>query len=390
MTKPRIRSRRRTLVLFSALALLAAVACSSKKPESGPAPGATSPTATASPGATGSPTAGRGTSPTATTSPKAAKTARKVVYVRASDLWLYTVATNSVRRLTSTAQREYDPKFIDSDRITYLTFVDSVASIYEMRLSTRSSRLLHRSSTSGQIMVHSWNPGRTTIAYLTTDTNAAKHDLRFFVASSRSDRRIRAFGAFEGREFIDDDSISLAWAPDGKSVLVVMTPLEKGPSMHVVRATGANVISGHEGTFARWARDGKHIYFREFSGRKRWFMISVPGDVGTLMRANAGTYRPALSPDGTTWVFDDGAAKPSIYAYTIATKAQRRVAAGLDALYLSDATIAVSNTIPCQATESDPCFDPYTRTDTVDRVTMKTGARKRLSLRSTSADVFFA
>jgi hypothetical protein len=380
--------RKRTLVLLSVLALVVAIACSSKKPQSQPTPGASSPSSTGSPGASGSPTLGPGASPSSTSKPE--KAARKVVYVRGGDLYLYTVATNSLRRLTSTAANEYDPKFIDADRITFLTFNDPETTITEMRLSTRATRVLFRSSTVGRIMVHTWSPGRTTIAYLTTDSSASKHDLRFFTASSKSDRRVRAFGAFEGREYIDDDSIHVEWGPDGKSVLVVATPLEKGHTMFVVRGTGSDVISGHDGTFARFSRDGKHVYFREFGGKKRWYMISVPGDVGTLMKAKPGTFRPSLSIDGKTLIFDDGMARPTVYAYTIATKSQVIVARGLDPLWLSATTMAVSNTVPCQPTDQDPCFDPYTKTDTVDRVTYPGGARRRLAMRSTNADVFFA
>jgi hypothetical protein len=379
----------RALVLLAMFALVVASACSNKEPQSQPTPGASSPGATAA-SPTASAAASPGGSPTAKASPKPAKVARKIVYTRGGDVYVYTVARNSLLRLTQTAANEYDPKFIDSDRITYLTYVESEATITEMRISTRARRVLFRSSTVGRIMVHTWSPGRSTIAYFTTDTNARQHDLRFFVASSRSDRRVRAFGAFQAREYIDDDSIHVEWAPDGRSVLVVATPLEKGPKMFVVRSTGSNVISGHYGTFARYARDGKHVYFREFSGKKRWYMISVPGDVGTLMRASAGTYRPALSIDGKTLLFDNGAASPSVFAYTIATRTQARVGGGIDPLWLTATTLAVSNTVPCQATEQDPCFDPYTRTDTVDRVTYPSGARKRLALRSTNADVLFA
>jgi hypothetical protein len=172
--------------------------------------------------------------------------------------------------------------------------------------------------------------------------------------------------------------------------VVVATPLAKGPKMFVVDSKGKNVISGHYGTFARWARDGKHIYFREWFSKKRWFMISVPGDIGTLMHAKPGTYRPALSPDGRTWVFDDGAKNPSIYAYTIETQKERRVGKGLDALYLSDLALAVENTEPCESTQQDPCLDPYTKTFTVDRLTISNGSRKRLSLRTTSAAAYYA
>jgi Tol biopolymer transport system component len=381
--------RGRALVLLAVLALLAA-ACSDRKPQTRPTPGASSPggTASASPGGSGSPSASPGVSPSATTSPGAERSAQKVVYVRGGDLYLYTVSNNALRRLTDTQANEYDPKFIDGDRITFLTFQDPVATITEMRLSTRARRVLFSSSSVGRIMVHTWSPGRSTIAYLTTDTNASKHDLRFVTASG-SDRRVRAFGAFQGREYIDDDSIHVEWAPDGKAVLVVMTPLEKGPTMYVVRGTGSNVIAGHNGTFARWARDGKHVYFREFGDKRRWFMISVPGNVGTLMKATPNTFRPALSIDGKTLVFDDGKASPSIYAYTIATKTQVRVGRGLDPLWLSAAALAVSNTIPCVATDQDPCFDPYTKTDTVDRLTYPDGARRRLALRSTAADVLY-
>lgn len=389
MTRSGDAVRTRVLVLLSVLALFAATACSSDKPQSRPTPRASTPGGSGTPTASGSPSASPGGSPTATTSPKPSKIARKIVYVRGGDIWLYTVSSDSIQRLTSTAADEYDPKFVDADRITYLTQSNKEATITEMRISTRSRRVLFRSSAVGRILVHTWSPGRSTIAYFTADDSGEKHDLRFFVAASRSDRRVRAFGAFEGREFIEDDSIHVEWAPDGKSVLVVATPIAKGPTMFVVRGTGSNVISGHYGTFARWARDGKHVYFREFSGKKRWFMMSVPGDVGTLMKATAGAYRPALSLDGKTLLIDDGAARPSIYAYTIATRTQVRVGSGLDALWLTGSTLAVSNTVPCKPT-SDPCFHQYTRTDTVDRVTIPGGARKRLKLRSTNADVLFA
>jgi hypothetical protein len=317
-------------------------------------------------------------------------TAEKVVYARGSDLWLYTVASDSVVRLTSTASvNEYDPKFIDSDRISFLTEDEPEAAIHEMRLSTKAQKIIFRSRNVGRILVHAWSPARTTIAYFTGDQTGQHHALRYYVPSSKSNKTIRSFGAFIGRGGIQDDSISVEWAPDGTSVLVVATPLTTNATMFVVRASQPNVIPARRATFAHYSRDGKRIYYRELDEPQTWYEVTVPGNVTTSLNATRGTYRMSVSPDGRYLAFDNGTSSPSAYVYLIAQRSQRRVGPGIQPLWLGARAVAAERTVPCSTTGDDPCFEPYKRTGTVNRLSLDGDAAKRLIVKATDGDVFY-
>lgn len=360
--------------------------CSGKGESQGrPTPAGSSPSASNTP----SPTT-TSASPTQSPRPKPVPSARKVVYEFDGDLYLYTVATDSVTRLTSSSAFEYDPKFIDSNRISFLTYQSEPAKafIYEMRLGTKARKLLLTTSSVGRIMTHAWSPARSTVAYLTLHETAG-FALRFFVPSSKSDRSVRNFGKFEGREYGNDDSLHVEWQPDGRAVLVVGTPLESGRTMYVVRGTGANAIAPRAGTFARYAPDGSRIYYREFGGQERWRQVTVPGGAVTAILVARGSYRPSISRDGRSLAFDNGAATPSVYVYSFSARTYRRAGPGFDPLWLTTTTLAVRNAVRCAPTSDDPCFDPYKPTGTVDRLSTTGAAAKRLKMKTTSADVLY-
>jgi Tol biopolymer transport system component len=372
-----VRPSRSALGALIALLLLG-TACQKKQE---PIPRSTA----SSPG--GATTASPSASPTA----PGPSTAVKIVYAAGGDLWLYTVANDSVLRLTNTSSlNEYDPKFVDSDRISFLTEDEpGKAAIHEMRLTTKKQKIIYQSQSVGRILVHAWSPARTTIAYLTGDQDGQHHALRYYVVSSRSNKTIRSFGAFEGREFIQDDFISVEWAPDGSSVLVVASPLAAGGTMFVVRASQPNVIPARSGTFAHYSRDGKRIFYREFGGQKRWFEVTVPGNVATSLNASAWTYRMSVSPDGKSLAYDNGGPSTSSYVYVVSSRSQRRAGPGVRPLWLSLDAIAAEKTVPCSATADDPCFEPFKRTGTVNRLSLTGDPAKPLKLKATDGDVLY-
>lgn len=359
---------------------LFAAACSSD----GAAP-TPNPSTSTSPGTT--PTSTPTSSPTATPTVTPTAVATKIVYGLDGDLWLYTVANDSLRRLTKTSAFEYLPKFIDANRISYLTYDEPESSIYELRLSNGATRRMFRTE-AGRIDAYQWSPGRTTVAAWLADHTGSKHELHLIVTARNSDKKVRQFGAFPGREGIEDDEVDVRWAPDGRAVLVVATPLESTQRMFVVRGTGANVISPRNGTFARYSPDGKRIIYREFAGQHRWFSVTVPGNVTTVLNAGTNTYRGQLSLDGSLLTYDNGKERPSVYAYTFSTRSQRRVGGGIQAIWFGPNTIAVRNTVRC-VEGPDPCFTPYTTTGTVNRISLTDGSSKRLKLKTTDGDVLY-
>lgn len=375
---------RRSAPLVLAALLLLAACTGDETPRPSPTP---SPPGTGSPSPTTSPTA----------SPASIPVASKVAYAdqRAGpsqgDLFVYTVASNSRKRVATSENALYpQATFIDRDRISYVeeNQARDRSSIMEVSLSTGATRRVLLSGP-GRIFAHAWSPDRTSIAYWFQRPNGTS-ELRLYVLASKADRLVRRAGSQAGRGRSQDDEVRITWATDGGSLLAVNTLPDSGATMFVVRTNGNDVIEQRLGTFARWSRDGKRIFYRERAFLGRWYAVTVPGGVRSSLGITRGTYRAEVSPDGTSIAVDDASGiktNPSVFVYSIASTTQRRLGAGVSPIWFSSNTVVVTNTERCTG---DACDQSWRITGTVTRIFLSGGTRRLNFVTTENAAVLFA
>lgn len=352
--------------LSAALLGVALVACQSSVVPS-PTPSAP---ATATPAATGtvllpSPSVTTTSAPSPTTArpgacaePESSPTL--VAYADAGDLWLYDATTDRQRRLTNDGDARYEhaPAFVSGACLVYAS--TEPATIELLDLESGTSRPLVEETASIQALALS--PDGTSLLYLQID-----HDVDSTYRLKRSDldgggpEVLHTFAPNPGRGAGSEDEVSVAWSPDGTTVLVAntVTSSEAEPygAIYLFDVAGREV-DRWAGTHPRWSPDGGTIYYRGHAGMgdQIWRALDVASKASTKLAIRPGTNRLAVSPDGlhvaydTSWFGDTPigtstpTAAPNTYVFQLATGTETPLQRGaLGPLWISDTEVVVTN-----------------------------------------------
>jgi hypothetical protein len=109
--------------------------------------------------------------------------------------------------------------------------------------------------------LHAWSPDESSLAYVTSDSNAVKLHL----LSGGGDRVIATLGAVPGRgvSFTEDDAF-VGFSADGQYFALVQTFAGSGQQLQIRKTKdGTIAYSQATGTMAAWSYSGSDLYFRE-------------------------------------------------------------------------------------------------------------------------------
>jgi Tol biopolymer transport system component len=281
----------------------------------GPAPAATtnSATATTSPSALATPASGYRVLFTASTG-------------NGSEIFLYDSASNAPQQLVSVGNGAPEARFITSDKIAYVDTNNQGSSrIMVFDLTTRAASVVVSAVSS--IPAVAYKHDGSGYAYLQHDS-AGKASL---VVSNSGRPATYRLNDVVGRGVGRDDEVRLEYAPDDKYLLMIDTFLgnqaqapETGQFL-VLRAADNTVaflppsgISANA-TMATWARHSDRLYYRDAVGVRTW--DAGVTSVGTLATA-LHWYDPAPSADDRWLAFTDIDTQfvPHVRLYDVQTK----------------------------------------------------------------------
>jgi hypothetical protein len=237
-----------------------------------------------------------------------------VAYVEAGDLWLFEVASNERRQLTSDgdATAEWSPAFAAPGCVVLATArIGSDAAIELLELAPGGSRQVVVEET-GAIRSLAVHPRTSEIAYLHIDYDLdSTFRLKRLVIGGQA-ATAHAFAMNLGRGGSSEDEVSVAWSPDGARLLVANTheftsEFAMG-SIYVFDATGSEVLARWPGTHPRWSPDGQAVYFRGHAGDEDsdsgWQLMDLATMVAVRLDMRTGSNGAAVSPDGRYVAYD--------------------------------------------------------------------------------------
>lgn len=373
-----------SILIVMPLAL--AVACGSSGPKNPPALTAPTPTATEPP------------SPVATSITYAA-------YAQPADIFIYDVTTDTVRRLTSDGNKTFErlPRFRTEGVVSYVVSTESGGSLMQISTDAGAKPSLIFRPKNMSIDAYDWSPDRSVIAYLTTNARSGGgSSVSTYRVADGTTAVLKRLPDVAGREFGDDDAITVAWSPDGSKILVLHTALETGtkeaPSMYVLNTDGSDAATPAFGTHGIWTRDSAAVIYRDLGGSHRWLRLSVSDGRQTQLAISGSAVRPALSLDGKTLAYDIRLADSpegvplAIGIFDIGAGTERRLISGFGSpVWLSTTALAASKIRACK-TGSDECGDgpPWTIDGNAQRIAVSDGSTQELKLGNTiDSDVLY-
>jgi len=187
---------------------------------------------------------------------------------------------------------------------------------------------------------YAFSPDGSTLAYLAS--SAAGVELH--LVAREDDRTITTLPPVPGRGISpDDDSLMIAFSPDGAYLALVETFTGSGTgaqaSFQVRRLDGSLVAGGPAGrTMATWAGRGSVLYFRDRAGVERW---TAPSTVSAVL-AGVVWIHPRPSPDGRWIAFTQRGdlGLPSVRLLDLTSGAVRQLATGAsEPVFLNSSTV---------------------------------------------------
>lgn len=340
-------SRRAAIALVLGLAL---AACE-PGPDPAPSPEASNPT-TRTPAA--SPV-------TDCAGPDAA--ARLVAYTDEGDLWLYDVRKNEPRRVTRDGEGRYEhePQFLGSHCLVYANSEPTAIELLDLSGAGSVRTIVEER---GLIVDLSLSPDRSTISYLHINFDVdGTYRLKQVGIEGGTPVVRHTFSQNPGRGAGSEDEVSVAWSPDGSTILVANThegsTSEDDPkAIYLFDRTGRTVVKRWTGTHPRWSPDGRTIYYRGYAGinGQNWYALDVRTMKAVKLGIRPGTNRLVVSPDGAHVAYDTSYfgeypfearvsdEAPVVYVYNLATAKETLLKRGaLEALWVSASRVLVTN-----------------------------------------------
>lgn len=280
---------------------------------------------------------------------------------RKDDLWIYESSDGSHYRLTSDGDAvvEVLPQFTGRNTVSFVEGSEEQkpgVAMFELAFKAGSTAKELFRVEAGNIFRYDWSPDGSSVAFLNFNDEGASA-LQIWTRSDGKIRSVKSFPELLGRGVGLEDEVSVAWSPDGKSILVVDTfrdpPLTV--TMWVLDLDGKDIVPARAGTFGRWGSDSKTIYYKDYSGSGDWFRLSLSNNKTTTLAIPDQRLNPAVSPGGGFIALNDGGSKPSVYVFDLEKGIERKLAAGVVPVWLSDTEMALTDVRPCTAEEE--CFE---------------------------------
>jgi len=314
------------------------------------------------------------------------------VFSSRDGLFLYDIQADAVTALEpSASQHGRTPRFRSPSVVSFVmqrqpaddahTFGQD--SIYELDIDRKRAEETIRLP--ARVLAFDWNPDGTELAYLTERGDQSANLLCTLDAQSGTTRLVRTFSYTVGRGVHQWDEVSVSWAPATGAILVVQTTTEP-PNVHVVDTDGRDLVAPQTGTFGRWLADNAILFLEgePQATAQPWHWSSV--SVTTGQKHDYGlpdeAFRPALSPNGRSIAFDDGAEEPSIHVFDVESGATRRLTRGyVGPVWLDPDLIAATAAGPCPT--SDFCVLPWSPSDATIGVEPTSRDQRPLTLPTT-------
>ncbi len=238
---------------------------------------------------------------------------RELVYSLGGSLWRQATGATSARQLTDGPGHDHQPDWSPDGRfVAYVSDRDDALELRLLDLRDGSSRPL---TSNGAVNVEPrFSPDGRRLAFVSTLHEGRFHVFVMDVDGERAGRPVRVSEDrdsglpryYYGRH---DQSLSPAWSPDGRELLVVSNrgriwgsggfwrlPLDPGAAPRDVR---------YEETTWRarpdWSKDGRRVVYASYLGRQwhqLWLMTPEGGDVFPLTYGDFDATSPRFSPDG--------------------------------------------------------------------------------------------
>jgi len=315
------------------LVLILLAACSS-------APQGNGPRASSTPSDSGEP------------SPSPMQQAKALLFPAGDGLWFYTVGAETARRIAGKEPGSWGWGFALRDATDATYFYKDALRSFDATKGTTGELF---KAPGGFTM--DWSPDGRRLAYMTVDFDKCSCATAYLYTPGENAHRIWTSKSWAGRGGTQLDEMSIAWSPDGTALLIVITALDTevqgdkivtADTIYVLRSDGSQVLKPQLGTMARWAPDGRSIYYRRLGPSGAWRVLTVAGGEQSALGLPSEAYRPRVSPDGTKIAFDDGKEHPSVFVFDIASGATQFI--GRDfvaAVWLSAASLAAGKTTLC-------------------------------------------
>ncbi len=292
---------------------------------------------------------------------------------RANDLWLYEINTQTHSRLTNDGATTVEilPQFPSGSSVS---FVESDAeqkpgvALFELDFTPGSKPKELFRIEGGNIFRYDWHPDGGSVAFLQFNDDESSA-LKIWTRSDGKLRTVKTFPKLLGRGVGQTDEVSVAWSPDGKSLLVVDTfrdpPLKV--TMWVLDIDGKDRAPARSGTFGRWT-DPNSIIYREYAGAGGWFRLTLDSNTKTALKVPAERFGPVLSRNGFFLAVNDGASTPSVYVYDLVAGSGTKVGPGVVPIWIGPEELAVTDVRPCSAEEECGEAPPWKPTGTASRL----------------------
>jgi len=304
-------------------------------------------------------------------------------------LWLYEVSARRSTELVkgSSISLISQPRFVGPSQIDYIETDDTHANakIISVQLDLKNLRTVLKRNPDG-IDAFGWTSTDRSLAYVVEGNPPS---IRLDEGGS-SDRKIRTLVATGGRDFVQEDEISIAWSPDGRYVLAVNTT--QSDSIVVFDRSGHVLTRPIFGSDARWLPDSAHIIYRDNADfaatRTSWLELDLRTNGRRLVARTADRVRARLSPDGKELAYDDGLTK-SFILYLSTGKERLLVRGAIAPVWTSNTTLLMTRVRPCKEGECDPT-QPWVALGRSEAITTNGQTTTALPISSTvDADLFF-
>jgi Tol biopolymer transport system component len=220
-----------------------------------------------------------------------------------SDVWLFETARDVRQRLTTNPAREFDPVWApDGSRIIFGSTRQGVVDLYERSVgSTATETLVWESSESKNPL--DWSLDGKWILFAVQSARTSRDLWALPVAGERKPIEVASTAANEPFARFSPDSRWVAYQSNesGRDEIYVQRFPEPG---------GRTQISTDGGTFPKWHRDGKSLFYLDSSNRVTSVALLPkgeslePGNPVPLFTVSVGaTYEPA--PDGQRFLLTE-------------------------------------------------------------------------------------